>query len=141
MRQQYKVGVVGGTGGGGGWAGVRRVAWGGQGPAGAAAGDPARGTAVQRQDEWVGRQYKCAVVGAAGAVGGVMLSVLAERGFPVGEIVALASERSAGGYVAFGDEEVLVHDLASFDPAGVDIALFSAGGAVDRKSTRLNSSH
>src|SRR3546814_4658401 len=76
------------------------------------------------------RQYKVAVVGATGAVGEVMLSVLAEREFPVGEIVALASERSAGGYVAFGDEEVLVHDLASFDPAGVDIALFSAGGAV-----------
>src|SRR3546814_16593650 len=58
-----------------------------------------------------------------------MLLLLAEREFPVGVIVALASERSAGGYVAFGDEEVLVHDLASFDPAGVDIALFSAGGA------------
>src|SRR3546814_4615802 len=79
------------------------------------------------------RQYKVAVVGATGAVGEVMLSVLAERGFPVGEIVALASERSAGGYVAFGDEEVLVHDLASFDPAGVDIALFSAGGAVSKE--------
>src|SRR3546814_13490561 len=76
------------------------------------------------------RQYKVAVVGATGAVGEVMLSVLAGREFPVGEIVALASERSAGGYVAFGDEEVLVHDLASFAPAGVDIALFSAGGAV-----------
>src|SRR3546814_18859323 len=62
-----------------------------------------------------------------------MLSVLAEGGFPVGEIVALASERSAGGYVAFGDEEVLVHDLASFHPAGVDIALFSAGGAVSKE--------
>src|SRR3546814_3514197 len=61
-----------------------------------------------------------------------MLSVLAEREFPVGEIVAVASERSAGGYVAFGDEEVLVHDLASFDPAGVDIALFSDGGAVSK---------
>src|SRR3546814_321534 len=49
------------------------------------------------------------------------------------DLVALASERSAGGYVAFGDEEVLVHDLASFDPAGVDIALFSAGGAVSKE--------
>src|SRR3546814_6452666 len=82
------------------------------------------------------RQYKVAVVGATGAVGEVMLSVLAERAFPVGEIVALASERSAGGYVAFGDEEVLVHDLASFDPAGVDIALFSAGGAVSKEYAR-----
>src|SRR3546814_1125939 len=73
---------------------------------------------LQRQDESMSRQYKVAVVGATGAVGEVMLSVLAGREFPVGEIVALASERSAGGYVAFGDEEVLVHDLASFDPAG-----------------------
>lgn len=79
------------------------------------------------------RQYKVAVVGATGAVGEVMLAVLAERNFPVGEIVALASERSAGGHVAFGDDEVLVRDLATFDPAGVDIALFSAGGAVSKE--------
>ena len=79
------------------------------------------------------RQFKVAVVGATGAVGEVMLSVLAERKFPVGEIVALASERSAGGYVAFGDDEILVRDLADFDPAGVDIALFSAGGSVSKE--------
>src|SRR5690606_16340826 len=79
------------------------------------------------------RQYRVAVVGATGAVGEVMLSVLAERNFPVGGIVALASERSAGGHVAFGDDEVLVRDLATFDPAGVDIALFSAGGAVSKE--------
>src|SRR3546814_8102743 len=90
----------------------------GEDAAGAASAAPARTTAVQRQDESMSRQYKVAVVGATGAVREVMLSVLAEREFPVGEIVALASERSAGGYVAFGDEEVLVHDLASFDPAG-----------------------
>lgn len=79
------------------------------------------------------KQFKVAVVGATGAVGEVMLSVLAERKFPVGEIVALASERSAGGYVSFGDDEVLVRDLATFDPAGVDIALFSAGGSVSKE--------
>ena len=81
----------------------------------------------------MGRTYKVAVVGATGAVGEVMLSILAERGFPVGELVALASERSAGGEVAFGNREVVVRDLATFDPAGVDIALFSAGGAVSRE--------
>jgi len=80
-----------------------------------------------------GRRFKVAVVGATGAVGETMLSVLAERKFPVGELVALASERSAGGEVAFGDDEVLVRDLATFDPAGVDIALFSAGGDVSRE--------
>ncbi|MFT3896401.1 MAG: aspartate-semialdehyde dehydrogenase [Thermomonas sp.] len=79
------------------------------------------------------KTYKVAVVGATGAVGEAMLSVLAERKFPVGELVALASERSAGDYVAFGDDEVLVRDLAGFDPAGVDIALFSAGGSISKE--------
>ena len=79
------------------------------------------------------KQFKVAVVGATGAVGETMLSVLAERKFPVSELVALASERSAGGEVAFGDDEVLVRDLATFDPAGVDIALFSAGGDVSKQ--------
>ena len=79
------------------------------------------------------RQYKVAVVGATGAVGEVMLAVLEERKFPVGELVALASERSAGGTVNFGTGELVVQDLATFDPAGVDIALFSAGGAVSKE--------
>src|SRR5690606_38164267 len=48
-------------------------------------------------------------------------------------VVALASERSAGMQVAFGDDELMVHDLATFDPAGVDIALFSAGGAISKQ--------
>jgi aspartate-semialdehyde dehydrogenase len=78
------------------------------------------------------RTYKVAVVGATGAVGEVMLAVLAERKFPVGELVALASERSAGGKVHFGNREVVVQDLATFDPAGVDIALFSAGGTISK---------
>ncbi|GGK04257.1 aspartate-semialdehyde dehydrogenase [Luteimonas terricola] len=81
----------------------------------------------------MGKQYTVAVVGATGAVGEAMLSILAERKFPVREVVALASARSAGGVVAFGDDEVTVRDLASFDPAGVDIALFAAGGAVSRE--------
>ncbi|HEU4991065.1 MAG TPA: aspartate-semialdehyde dehydrogenase [Luteimonas sp.] len=80
-----------------------------------------------------GKRFKVAVVGATGAVGETMLSVLAERKFPVGELLALASERSAGGEVAFGNDEVMVRDLATFDPAGVDIALFSAGGDVSRE--------
>lgn len=74
------------------------------------------------------RRFRVAVVGATGAVGETMLSILAERAFPVSELVALASERSAGTTVKFGDDDVVVQDLATFDPAGVDIALFSAGG-------------
>ncbi len=79
------------------------------------------------------KQFKVAVVGATGAVGETMLSILAERKFPIGELVALASERSAGGEVTCGEHEVLVQDLAQFDPTGVDIALFSAGGDISRE--------
>ena len=79
------------------------------------------------------RRFNVAVVGATGAVGETMLSILAERQFPVGEIVALASERSAGGEVEFAGRKIPVQDLASFDPKGGDIALFSAGGGVSKE--------
>ena len=79
------------------------------------------------------RKLRVAVVGATGAVGEAILSILAERRFPAAALVALASARSAGGTVNFGDDELLVHDLAGFDPAGVDIALFSAGGSVSKE--------
>lgn len=79
------------------------------------------------------KQFKVAVVGATGAVGEVMLAVLAERKFPISEIYALASARSAGEYVKFGNDEVMVRDLATFDPAGIDIALFSAGGSISKE--------
>ena len=74
-----------------------------------------------------------AVVGATGAVGEVMLSILHERKFPVAELIPLASERSAGGTVDFGNQKIVVRDLANFDPTGVDIALFSAGGSVSKE--------
>ena len=72
------------------------------------------------------------VVGATGAVGETMLKILAERGFPVGRLHLLASERSAGEKVEFGAKKITVEDLATFDPAGIDIALFSAGGSTSR---------
>jgi aspartate-semialdehyde dehydrogenase len=74
-----------------------------------------------------------AVVGATGAVGQAMLSILHERGFPIKELILLASERSAGGEVDFGGRKLRVRNLAGFDPAGVDIALFSAGGTVSKE--------
>jgi len=74
--------------------------------------------------------YSVAVVGATGLVGEHMLEILAERKFPVGELHALASARSAGDAVTFGRRELSVKDLAGFDFAGVDIALFTAGGSV-----------
>ncbi len=79
------------------------------------------------------RLFNVAVVGATGAVGEVMLSVLAERRFPIRKIVALASARSAGKRVKFGDGEIVVQDLATCDPAGIDIALFSAGGSISKE--------
>ena len=79
------------------------------------------------------RSFHVAVVGATGAVGQTMLSILAERDFPVGTLSVLASARSAGNAIEFNGEKVTVQDLAEFDPAGVDIALFSAGGDISRE--------
>ena len=79
------------------------------------------------------KTYNVAIVGATGAVGEAMLSILAERQFPVGTLHLLASERSAGGKIKYGAREIVVQDLATFDPAGVDIALFSAGGSVSKE--------
>ena len=79
------------------------------------------------------KQFKVAVVGATGAVGETMLSILAEREFPASEVIALASERSAGSLVKYGNDDIVVQDLASFDPAGIDIALFSAGGGISKE--------
>lgn len=76
------------------------------------------------------RKFKVAVVGATGAVGTTMLEILAERAFPASEVVALASERSAGKRVKYGEQSLKVLDLAKYDFAGVHIALFSAGGSI-----------
>jgi aspartate-semialdehyde dehydrogenase len=73
------------------------------------------------------------MVGATGVVGEALLSILEEREFPVGELMPLASERSAGSTVGFAHKQVGVRELAKFDFAGVDIAFFSAGGAVSRE--------
>jgi aspartate-semialdehyde dehydrogenase len=75
-------------------------------------------------------RYDVAIVGATGLVGQAMLDVLAEREFPVGRVHALASERSVGKQVTFGNRELDVGNLADFDFSQVQIALFSAGGAV-----------
>ena len=76
--------------------------------------------------------YKVAVVGATGNVGREMLNILAEREFPADEVVALASRRSLGAEVGFGERTLKARDLAQYDFAGTDIALFAAGSAVAR---------
>ncbi|MEC7489756.1 MAG: aspartate-semialdehyde dehydrogenase [Pseudomonadota bacterium] len=76
-------------------------------------------------------KYRVAVVGATGNVGREMLGILAERKFPAIDVIALASARSVGREVSFGDDEVLkVQDLAAFDFTGTQIALFSPGSKV-----------
>ena len=78
------------------------------------------------------RPVRIGIVGATGQVGAVMRRILLERGFPVSEIRFFASARSAGTTIAWGDREVVVEDAETADPSGLDIALFSAGGATSR---------
>ena len=74
---------------------------------------------------------KVAVVGATGAVGREMLQTLEERDFPSDEVVALASSKSIGKEVSYGDDRSLkVQGLDAYDFSGIDIALFSAGGSI-----------
>ncbi len=77
--------------------------------------------------------FKVAIVGATGNVGREMLNILEERGFPVSEVVALASRRSLGTEVAFGDRTLKVRDLAQYDFSDTDICLMSAGGVISKE--------
>jgi len=77
--------------------------------------------------------YKVAVVGATGNVGREMLGILAERRFPADEVVALASRRSMGVEVSFGDKTLKVKSLENYDFSDIDICLMSAGGGPSRE--------
>jgi aspartate-semialdehyde dehydrogenase len=79
------------------------------------------------------RKYDVAIVGATGAVGEIMLEILAERNFPVNNVYPLASERSAGKKVQFGGKYLTVQDLSTFDFSSVQIGLFSAGAGISEK--------
>ena len=76
------------------------------------------------------KQVDVAVVGATGAVGEAMLEILHQRKFPVGKVYALASERSAGSTVQFGNKSLIVEVLAEFDFSKVQVGLFSPGASV-----------
>ncbi|OOC50768.1 MULTISPECIES: aspartate-semialdehyde dehydrogenase [Thioalkalivibrio] len=76
------------------------------------------------------RKFDVAVVGATGAVGEALLSILAERDLPIGRVHALASSRSVGKTVDYGRRELEVEDLATFDFSTVQIGLFSPGASV-----------
>lgn len=77
--------------------------------------------------------FKIAVAGATGNVGREMLNILEERGFPADEVVALASRRSLGTEVSYGDRTLKVKDLAAYDFSDTDICLMSAGGNVSKE--------
>ena len=77
--------------------------------------------------------FRVAVVGATGNVGREMLDILAERRFPADEVIALASTRSIGTEVSFGDKTLKCKALENFDFSGVDICLMSAGGEVSKQ--------
>jgi aspartate-semialdehyde dehydrogenase len=72
------------------------------------------------------------VVGATGQVGAVVRRLLLERSFPLEQVRFFASSRSAGGTLRFGDRDVVIEDAATADPAGLDLAIFSAGGGTSR---------
>ncbi len=78
------------------------------------------------------KKVDVAVVGATGAVGETMLEILHQRNFPVGNVYALASERSAGTTVSFGNKSLIVEDLATFDFSKVQVGLFSPGASVSK---------
>jgi aspartate-semialdehyde dehydrogenase len=81
----------------------------------------------------VSKKYNIAVVGATGAVGEAMLSILEERKFPVNNVYALASSRSAGKRIKFNGGSLVVEDLAEFDFSKAQIGLFSAGATLSKK--------
>ena len=76
------------------------------------------------------KKYNVAIVGATGAVGEALISILEERDFPVNELFPLASERSAGSKIQFRGKSVTVLNLADFDFSRAEIGLFSAGGSI-----------
>ena len=79
------------------------------------------------------KKYNVAVVGATGAVGETMISILEERKFPIDKLFLLASERSAGKKIQFNGKHVTVQNLADFDFSQVQIGLFSAGGSISKE--------
>ncbi len=83
------------------------------------------------------KNFHVAIVGATGAVGIEMMKTLEKRGFPVAKLTLLASARSAGKTLRFNEEEITVQELTANSFEGVDVALFSAGGAISKEFAPL----
>src|ERR1700760_1891747 len=79
------------------------------------------------------KKYRVAVVGATGAVGREMLRLLWERKFPAASVKALASARTAGQKISYGDGSLTIEKLTPESAQNVDVALFSAGGDISRE--------
>src|SRR5258708_13519066 len=79
--------------------------------------------------------FKVAVVGATGNVGREMLNILAERAFPADEVTAIASRRSQGAEVSYGDKTLKVKALEHYDFSATDICLMSAGSALSKEGS------
>jgi len=90
-------------------------------------------TGISRAGSEMSKTFDVAVVGATGAVGETMMSILEQRKFPVGEIYPLASSRSAGGRLEFRGRHLRIGDTAEFDFSKVQIGLFSAGASVSEE--------
>jgi aspartate-semialdehyde dehydrogenase len=102
-------------------------------PRSAGAAVAARATAPQGFVGELTMGYKVAVVGATGNVGREMLAILAERAFPADEVVAIASRRSQGTEVSFGDKTIKVKAIEHYDFSDLDICLMSAGSAASKE--------
>ncbi len=87
-------------------------------------------TQEQGDREHVTTSLNLGVVGATGQVGQMVRTILLERGLNLGDVRFFASERSAGTVLPFGDRNITVEDVATADPTGLDVAIFSAGGAL-----------
>jgi aspartate-semialdehyde dehydrogenase len=85
------------------------------------------------RQEIIKMSFKIAIAGATGNVGREMLNILEERNFPASEIIALASSRSVGREVAYGDKMLKVQNLENYDFSDTDICLMSAGGDISKK--------
>src|SRR5690606_15818455 len=97
-------------------------------PAGERASSVAMGFGPMRERRRIKNMgYRVAVVGATGNVGQEMLNILEERGFPADEVIALASSRSIGREVSYGEKTLKCRNLDDFDFNGVDFCLMSAG--------------
>ncbi len=94
---------------------------------------PVEEVPVAVADDEPARGVRLGLVGATGQVGVVVRALLAERGFPAEQVRFFASARSAGSTLPWGDGEVVVEDAATADPSGLDIVLFSAGGATSKE--------